>query len=280
MKTSYQRNSIVIYLYLGLVSIVMFFPFYWMVVTALKTAQEAAVFPPTLFPKDLYFGNFITVINNSSILLYLRNSLLTTVIEAILVLVTSVSAAFGLFLLKGSSKKVLFLLCLILHALPFETIMVFIYRLIIQWSLNDTLIALILPFISNFMYVLFIYNAFLDIPQRIVVSSRLDGASSLTFLVRIALPYAFPTIVFIAIINGIGCWNSFLWPMMITNSPSTRTLPFGLYAYVTEIGSKNELVMAMSLLSQLPMIVLFGFLRKYLVYGYRMRTNRHFGGKK
>ena len=257
------------YLFLCAVSVMMFIPFYWMLVTAFKTTAEMSVYPPTLLPQSLQLENFSYVLEHSYIGVYFCNSLITATVETVIVLFISVLTAFGLYRYPFRGRGVLFVVLLLLHALPFEVIMIFLYRMMLSWGLYDTLIALILPFLCNFMYVYILYNTFCTIPQQVVLAAGIDGASQLKFLWRIALPHARPSLVFIAIMNAVGCWNSFIWPMMITSSIASRTLPFGVYTYMTEIGSRNELIMAMSLLFQLPIILIFFLLRQQLINVYR-----------
>lgn len=257
------------YICLSIAAVIMLFPFYWMIITSFKTTQELSVYPPTLLPEAFQLGNYETVLKNSALATYFVNSTLVAVAETVIVVVITTLTAYGLYRFRFRGKKLLFFCLLLLNALPFEVVMMFNYRMMIKMGLNDTLVALILPFCCNFFYVYILYNAFQTIPQSVYVAACLDKASDLKFLFRIALPIVRPTLVFICIMNVVGCWNSFVWPLLITNSVESRTLPFGIYTYMSEIGAHNELIMAMSVLSQLPMIILFIALRKYFVNGYR-----------
>lgn len=267
VKNSLQHSPK--YLLLSFFAVVMLFPFYWMIVTSFKTVQELSIYPPTWLPETLQFGNFEKVLQNSSLVTYFVNSTIVAAAETVIVVIVTTLTAYALYRFQFKGKKALFFGLLLLNALPFEVVMMFNYRMMILMGLNDTLVALILPFCCNFYYVYILYHAFQTIPQSVYVAACLDRASDLKFLFRIALPIVRPTLVFICIMNVVGAWNSFVWPLLITNSVESRTLPFGIYTYMSEIGAHNELIMAMSLLSQLPMIVLFVALRKYFVNGYR-----------
>lgn len=257
------------YLLLIVTSIVMLFPFYWMVVTSFKTVQELSIYPPTWLPEAFQFENYEKVLQSSSLTIYFVNSLLVAVVETVIVVIITTLTAYGLYRFNFKGKRVLFFSLLLLNALPFEVVMMFNYQMMITAGLNDTLVALILPFCCNFFYVYILYNAFKSIPTSIYIAACLDKSTDFKYLFKIALPIVRPTLIFICIMNVVGSWNSFVWPLLITNSVETRTLPFGIYTYMTEIGSHNELVMAMSVLSQLPMIILFIALRKYFVNGYK-----------
>ncbi len=257
------------FIILVIASILSLFPFYWMIISAFKTRQEMGKYPPSFIPAEFTLDNFKTVLTQSNLKIYLINSLVVAAIQAILMLVVTIPAAYGFLRLKIKHKKILFYILLIINSLPFEVVMVYNYKLIIQLNLNDTLTALILPYIFKFYNVYLIYDAFSSIPPSLYYAARLDRASELKFLMKIAIPYTRPTILFTTILNVISSWNAFLWPMMITNSHLTRTLPLGVYTYITEIGSKNELVLTMSTISEIPVIIVFLIFRKRFIYSYK-----------
>ena len=257
------------YLCLSVAAAVMLFPFFWMLMSAMKTRQELAVYPPALFPQSLNLGNFATVLRQSSLGIYFVNSTVVAVVQTAIVVVITTLTAYGFYRYRFAGKKPLFYGLLLLNVLPFEVVMLFNYRLVIQMGLNDTLLGLMLPFCFKFFYVYILYNGFRTIPQSLYIAACLDRASDLKFLFRIALPILRPTITYICIMNVVSSWNSFLWPLLITNSVESRTLPFGIYTYVSEIGSDQGLVMAFSTLSQLPLVIMLVLLRKYFVNGYR-----------
>lgn len=257
------------YIVLTFSSIVMLFPFFWMIVGAFKSAGEIIKYPPSIIPENPTIENFSTVLSNSELGIYFLNSVIVAIVETTLVTIVSILAAYAFYKFNFKGKKLLFVFMLIVNMLPFEVVMVFNYKMMINLGLNNTLIALILPFIGNFFYVYILYNAFSTIPKSVYLASKLDGTSDWKFLWRIALPTIKSTVVFVCIMNVVGAWNSFTWPMLITNTVECRTLPFGLYTYMSEIGAHNELIMAMTLLSQLPVIILFIFLRKYFVNGFK-----------
>lgn len=271
-NTSPLRNILRIcpkYLCLSAASLMMLFPFYWMLITALKTPAEMSVYPPAFLPEGLYMGNFATVLKSPTLSIYFINSTLVAILQTVLVAIITTLTAYGFYRYSFQAKKPLFYGLLLLNVLPFEVVMIFNYRMMIRMGLNNTLIALIIPFCCKFFYVLILYNAFRSIPKSVYIAACLDRASDLKFLFRIALPMVRPTIIYICIMNVVSSWNSFIWPLLITNSVESRTLPFGIYTYMTEVGSNNALIMALSVLSQLPMVIMLVVLRKYFINGYR-----------
>lgn len=259
------------YLILLVTAAIMIFPFYWMVVTSFKTGVELSVYPPRLLPQKFYLGNYQTVLSSGTFPIYFRNSVICAVAETLLMLVVTVFSAYGFYRLPGKKGGWMTVLLWMTNIVPFEIVMVFQYRMMISWGLNDTLTGLILPFLFNFTYVYIFYQAFRSIPNSLCYAAYTDKTTSLKFLFRIALPYIKPTVVFVCMLNVINCWNSFLWPLMMTNSVASRTLPLGLYAYIPEDGSRTELLMAMSVLMQLPPVVMFLVLQKHLLRGFRQK---------
>lgn len=257
------------YLCLGAASVMMLFPFFWMLMTAMKTRQELSQYPPSMFPQSLNLSNFATVLKHSSLSVYFVNSTVVAVVQTILLVIITTLAAYGFYRYRFFGKKALFCTFMLLNALPFEVVMLFNYKMMIQMGLNNTLTALIIPFCFKFFYVYILYNAFCAIPKSLYIAACVDRASDLKFLFRIALPIVRPNIIYISIMSMVSSWNSFIWPLLITNSVETRTLPFGIYTYMSETGSDQSLVMAFSVLSQLPLVLILIVMRKYFVNGYK-----------
>ena len=270
MKTRNNRANryifkISYYIILTVLSLTMIFPFYWMVVTAMKTPEELSVYPPSLLPKSLNLSNFKRVLSETEFLTYFLNSLFCAVTNTILVVIVTVLSAYGFYRFSIKGKKYIIHLLMLTNAIPFEIVMILNYRMMISWNLYDNLWALIIPFICNFSFVYILYDAFCSIPKSLVYASIIDKSSHLKFIRHVAIPHAKTALIYIIIINIVGSWNSFVWPMMITNTSSSRTLPLGTYIYMPEYGSRTELVMAMSVFSEIPMALLFILFQKMFI---------------
>lgn len=248
-------------------AIIMIFPFFWMVISSLKTAAEVNTSPPTFWPTKLVFENYAYAFSKTPFPIYFRNSVIVTVITVALTLTTTILAAFAFSRLKYPGRDVLFASLLALMMIPFEMLIITNYQTMVRWKLIDNLWALIIPFTSSIFYTYVLRNFFLSIPDSLYYSARVDGASNWQYLWRIMVPIAKPALATIALLNAIICWNSFLWTMMITNVPETRTLPFGLYAFMTSAGIRYERLMAAATIVIIPMIILFIFFRKNIVTG-------------
>lgn len=255
------------YALLSVVALIMIFPFYWMINVSLKTGTAVFEYPPSLFPHSPSLENYSTVLKSTLYPRYFLNSVIVSAVETVLVLAVSVLCAFGFYRNEFKGKKIFFFTLLIVSSLPFEVVMVYNYKTIVSWGIHDTYTSMILPFVANFFYVYMIYNSFKAIPKELLIASMVDRASSFKFLFKIALPIVKPTLVFVCIMNFIGAWNSFIWPLMVTNSNEMRTVSFGIYAFMSELSSRNELVMAMSVITELPLVIFFLMFKKHFLKG-------------
>lgn len=255
------------YVILGTGALVMIFPFFWMLISSLKTAAEVNTTPPTFWPNNLVFENYTYAFSKAPFLIYFRNSVIVTIACVACTLTTTILAAFAFSRLKFPGRDLLFSSMLALMMIPFEMLIITNYQTIVDWKLVDNLWALIIPFTSSIFYTYVLRNFFLSIPDSLYYSARVDGASNWRYLWRIMVPIARPALATIALLNAIICWNSFLWTLMVTNTPETRTLPFGLYAFMTSAGIRYERLMAAAFVVVIPMIILFILFRKNIVTG-------------
>ena len=260
-------NRVLSYLILAVGAVIMIFPFFWMVISSLKTAAEVNTTPPTFWPSDLVFSNYAYAFSKTPFPIYFRNSVMITLACVAITLFTTILAAFAFSRLKFPGRDLLFSSLLALMMIPFEMLIITNYRTIVKWDLLDNLWALIIPFTSSIFYTYILRNFFQSIPDSLYYSARVDGASNWQYLWRIMVPIARPALATIALLNAITCWNSFLWTLMVTNSAETRTLPFGLYAFMNSAGIRYERLMAAATIVIIPMIILFIVFRKNIVTG-------------
>ena len=264
----FSPKKFLVYLCLIIGAIIMVFPFYWMLVSALKTTAEFNSYPPTWVPENWFnMDNFKTAFSKAPFVTYFMNSVIVTISCVIVTGFTTILAAFAFSRLKFKGRDVIFSLLLSLMMVPFEMLVITNYETVTRLQMGDSLIVLIIPFISSIFYTYILRNFFLSIPDSLYYSARIDGASNWKYLWRIMVPIAKPSLVTIMLLNAISCWNSFLWTLLVINSDDFRTLPIGLYAFMTEGGSDFKLQMAASTFTVLPMIILFLFTRKYIVNG-------------
>ncbi|HSK68107.1 MAG TPA: carbohydrate ABC transporter permease [Candidatus Limnocylindria bacterium] len=249
-------------------ALVMVFPFYWMLSSALKTFPEMNLFPPSIAPRNwLNFANFRIAFEKAPFARYFLNSSVVLLGSVGVTTMTTILAAFAFSRLQFPGRSVLFALLLSMMMLPFEMLVITNYQTIVKSGLNDTLFALVIPFISSIFYTYILRNFFLSIPDGLYWSARVDGCTNWTYLWKVMVPIARPSLVTVVLLNALASWNSFMWPLLVIKTDVNRTLPFGLYTFTTEAGSSNELIMAASAAAVLPMVLLFLFARRQIIRG-------------
>ena len=255
------------YLLIAVGAVVMVFPFVWMILSAFKTPSEIYASPPVWIPESFKLDNFAYVFDTAPFLRYFANTLIVTGVTVVLTAVTTILAAFAFSKLRFPGRKQIYTSLIVLMMVPFELLVVTLYSIIVRLQLVDSLVALILPFTSSIFYTYILRNFFLAIPDSLYYSARVDGASNWRYLWRVMVPMSRPALVTIGLLDAIACWTSFLWTVIATNTKEVRTLPFGLYAFMTSSGIRYERLMAASTIVVVPMILLFIFCRKSIVTG-------------
>lgn len=268
---SFQASSLVrgALLYLLLIggALLMVFPFAWMLLSALKTPAEIAQVPPTFWPESPSLSNFFLVFEIVPFARYLLNSVLVAIVSVLLAQLSSILAAFAFSVLRFRGSGVLFAILVATMVVPFELLIITNYTTISDLKLIDTLPALALPFAVSIFYTFIIRNTFRAVPEGIYWSARIDGASNWQFLWTVLVPMSRSTIITTSLLNVIASWNAFLWPLLVVNSSENRTLPLGLFAFITDAGVRYELLMAASTLAVLPMLLLFAFASNQIIQG-------------
>lgn len=260
-------NNIFAYFFLIIGSVIMIFPFIWMILGAFKTDREMIMFPPKFFPSHISFENFKKAFKMAPFAKYFLNSIIVMILSVGCTTFTTILGAFAFSRLKFKGKEILFSFLLSLMMIPFEMLIITNYTTIVKLKLYNTIPALVLPFISSIFYVYILKNFFDTVSDSIYYSARIDGASNWKYLQRILVPLAKPSVFTIILLNALSSWNSFMWPLYITSDSRSRTLPYGLQVFTTEAGSFNELLMAASSVIVIPMIIIFIIARKYIVNG-------------
>ena len=261
-------GRIFMYIVLFIGALIMIFPFYWMITGAFKTWTEVNLIPPTLFPQNPFnIENFVYAFKTAPFGRYFINSMLALVGCIVTCAFTTILAAYAFSRLRFPGRELIFSLLLSLMMVPYEMIIITNYRTIVSWNLHDTIWALILPFMSSIFYTYILKGFFDSVPESLYQAAKVDGCSDWKYLWRVMVPMAKSSLATIILLNAIATWNSFLWPMIATNSKNVRTLPFGLYAFMTEGGQRNERMMAASTIVVIPMIIIFLFARKYIISG-------------
>lgn len=242
-------------------------PFLWMISSSLKSAAEIVAIPPTLVPSEAQVENYVTAWNTAPFGRYLINTVIVTFFTTIGVIITSVLSAFAFSRLNFPGKKLVFALFMATLMIPGEMLIITNFITITELKWIDTYQAMIVPWISSVFYIYLLTQFFQQVPDALYLAAKVDNCSDFKFMIRIMAPMNKSSIVTIAILNIIGSWNSFLWPLLVTNSKEMRVLSTGLISFQSEAGSSYELIMAASCILVLPIILLFLALRKHVLEG-------------
>lgn len=267
MTVKKRLSKVLLYLIVTLGGLTMLVPFLWMLSTALKTAPETIHVPPIWIPKSLQWGNFVQAWHEAPFARYFVNSVVVTVVTTVGQLFTSILAAFAFARLKFYGKNIVFLIFLGTMMIPGEMLIIPNFVTLSKLNLIDTYGALIIPWLASFFTVFTLRQTFQSVPDQIYYAAKIDGASDWKFLWTVLVPMSKSTITAVTVLEVIGSWNSFMWPLIVTNSETMRTLPVGLQAFTTDAGTQYQLLMAASTFVIIPMVVVYIFLQKYIIAG-------------
>ena len=240
--------------------IVMAFPFLWMISASFQTVQETITVPPTLIPGQFNFDNFTEVFKTINVLQYLKNSIIVCVCIVFVQYLIIVPAAYSLAKFDYKAKPMLFGLVMLGQMIPMQITFLPIYFMFSRAKMMDSYTALIIPFISNPFGIFLLRQYFMQVPSEVIEAAKLDNASDIKIMFKIMMPMAKSALITIGLLSFISNWNSYFWPLIMTNKDAFRTLPIGI-ALLKDADSLQRwnIIMAGNLLLVLPMLVLYIF---------------------
>ncbi len=241
-------------------------PFIWMIVTSLKTPTEVFAYPPTWIPRSFEWQNYLEVFKEAPFARYFLNSTIVTVVVTLGQLTSCVLAAFAFARMKFKGKGAMFLVFMSTTMISTQVTLVPSYLIMDQLDWIDHYPALIVPFLANAFGVFMIRQSFRTIPRELEEAAKLDGCGRVRFLVQILLPLCTPILASQGLFAFMGNWNSYLWPLIVTNRDQMRTLQIGLRYFVgSEGGTQWGVYMAAALIITIPVIVFYFFVQKTFV---------------
>ena len=263
--------QIMTYAFLIVMAIIIIFPFYWMIISSLKTMDEYRLSIPTLFPEYLDFQNYAEVFANEDLLLgqLFFNTLLVGVVSTILSLIITVLSAFAFARLEFKGKNALFAALLATMMIPGELFTITNYQTVYYFGWKETYTVLIVPFLVSVFYIYLLRQNFLQIPNELYLAAKVDGCGDFKYLWKVMIPLALPTIISITILKMMGAWNSYMWPRLVANDDAHRLITNGLRTAFTNAEGVTDipLQMAAVTLVSIPLFLVFIFLRKYIMKG-------------
>ncbi len=264
MKKVVNTVGILFVIFMAVVTI---FPFVYMVLAGLMTYQEAVSIPPTLIPANPQFINYDLVFAKAPFIRYFFNTVFVSLTTTAGILVTSVLAGFALVKLEFKHKNLVTLIMVSLLMVPYESIVFTNFLTIAKLQLIDTYWALIIPSLASVFYIFYLQNYLKSIPSSYYKAAKIDGCGDIEFIGKILIPLTKPALVTVGILSFISGWNSFLWPLLVTNQKELRLLNNGLSAFTTESGSDVHLQMAAATLTIIPIIIIYLVFRKQIIQG-------------
>lgn len=265
-----KLKKALIYVLLTLWALIVLFPFYWMILTSVKSyGSYNAEYIPSFFTLSPTLQNYVDAFTTVSLGKYLLNTFLFTVITTALMVVVSTLAAFAFARLEFRGKNLAFTLFLSLMMIPNELVVITNFVTITNLNLRNTFTGLILPSVTSVFYIYLLKENFAQVPDELYYAAKVDGTPDLRYLWKVMIPICKPTLITIAILKVIECWNSYVWPRLITDDSRYFLVSNGIQE-IRENGFGRENIPAMMaavVVISLPLIILFLVFRKKIMAG-------------
>ncbi len=267
MKTLVKIGT---YAFLLIMALIVLFPFYWMIISSLKTEAEYLQAVPTLWPQTIQWYNYVQAFTTANLGTLFMNTLYVGVVSTLLSLVITVLSAFAFARLEFKGKGIMFGAMLATMMIPGELFTITNYITVVRdlgWG--NTFTALIVPFLVSVFYIYLLRQNFLQIPNELYLAAKVDGTSDLKYLWKVMIPLALPTLISITILKMMGAWNTYIWPNLVNKDENLDLITNGLRnAFADVSGQVNYPVqMAAVAIVSAPLFMVFLFLRKYIMAG-------------
>jgi multiple sugar transport system permease protein len=263
-------GSTITYILLVFWAIVVLFPFYWMVLTSVKSySAYNSEYIPKFYTLSPTLQNYVDAFTEVPLARYFLNTVIFTVITTALMLVVITLAAFAFARLEFKGKNIAFLIFLSLMMIPNELVIITNFVTITNWNMRNSFPGLILPSVTSVFYIYLLKENFEQIPDSLYYAAKVDGTSDLKYLVKVMIPISRPTIITITILKVIECWNSYVWPRLITDDQNYFLVSNGIQE-IRENGFGRENIPAMMaavVVISAPLIILFLVFRKKVMAG-------------
>ncbi len=258
------------YALLSVWAVVVLFPFYWMLLTSVKSyGSYNSEYIPQFITKNPTLQNYIDAFTAVPLARYFSNTLIFTLVTTGVMLIVITLAAFAFARLDFKGKNLVFVLFLSLMMIPNELVVITNFVTITNWDMRNTFMGLILPSVTSVFYIYLLKENFEQIPDSLYLAAKIDGCSDLKYLLKVMIPIAKPTIVTITILKVIECWNSYVWPRLITDDEMYFLVSNGIQS-IRENGFGRENIPAMMaavVVISIPLIVLFLIFRNKVMAG-------------
>lgn len=263
-------RSTVVHILLSLWAVIVLFPFYWMVLTSVKSySAYNSEYIPKFFTLSPTLQNYVDAFTAVPLGRYFTNTLVFTLITTLLMLSVITLAAFAFARLEFKGKRLAFTLLLSLMMIPNELVIITNFVTITDLGLRNTFTGLILPSVTSVFYIYLLKENFAQIPDELYYAAKVDGTSDFKYLTKVMIPICSPTMITIIILKVIECWNSYVWPRLITDDENYFLVSNGIQA-IRESGFGRENIPAMMaavVVISVPLIALFLIFRNKIMDG-------------
>ena len=261
--------QVLLYTFLCVMALIIVFPFYWMIISSLKSVGEYRLPIPTLFPNDLMWGNYIEAFTAANLGKLFMNTVYVGIVSTILSLVITVLSAFAFARLEFKGKNALFAALLATMMIPGELFTITNYVTVTKFGWLDSYTVLIVPFLVSVFYIYLLRQNFLQIPNELYLAAKVDGTSDLKYLWKVMIPLSLPNLISITILKMMGAWNSYVWPRLVTSTDDYRLITNGLRDAFTDMSGQANIPVQMAAVTvvSIPLFLVFIFLRKYIMKG-------------
>lgn len=260
-----RRHQLAAHLALLVLGVAVALPFFWMLGTSLKTLAETARLWPV--PEQPQWGNYAEVLRRAPFGRFFFVSGATALSVTAGVSVTALLAGYAFGALEWPGRRIVFVLYVATMMVPFEVILIPNFLTVLRLGWKDSFAALMVPWMSNVFSVFLMTQAFRSLPRDFHEAAQLDGCGHLQYLLRIAAPLVAPSLATVAIFAFLGSWNSLLWPLVVIDSEPMRTVEMGLSKFLLEEQNEYHLLMAASVLTLLPVLLVFLALQRKFIEG-------------
>jgi multiple sugar transport system permease protein len=263
-------KKIFLYIFLIVTSVITLVPFIWMIAASFMHDGNASVFPPAFIPDPFTFVQYEVLFERLNVARNLFNSLFLSVTVTFISLFFNSMAGYAFAKYRFKGKKQLFNILLSSMIIPSQVTMLPLFLMLKSMGLINTYMAIIIPGLANIFGIFLIRQYVMAIPDSLIEAARIDGATDFEIYRKIVIPLATPVLVTLAIFTFLGTWNDFLWPLISLTDNSMYTLPVALANLMGEHTKDPELMMAGSVVTIIPVIIVFLVLQKYYVRGIMM----------
>ena len=263
--TTTKKSKALMYILTTLLVLLFLFPLIWMLLTSFKSAEEILRVPPTILPDQFNLKNYADALAKQPIFRFLFNSLVVSLGSAAFSVLITAMAGYGFSKFNFRGKEAMFFLILSFLIVPFQSIVVPLYKWITKFGLTDTYLGIALPLLVSAFGVFLMRQALDTIPNDLIEAARIDGCGEFKTFLLIVLPNVKTFVATQAIIKFLWSWNEFYWPLVITNKPEMKVITVGIQSFTSMYYTEYNLVMAAAVLSILPMAIMFAIFQKGIV---------------